>query len=216
MAFPQKLLGEGEHVVLDLRTHPKVLALPVVVVILAAGLGGAAWAVIPPGESWTTAARWVVVGLASLAIVVWSVRPFLQWLTSSYTLTTERLITRRGLINRTGRDIPLGRVNDVAFQQGPFDRLYGCGSLVVSAASDQGSETLTDVPHVSDVQRRMSELVREVHGWVPEARYRTEPATGAAPAAAGGTSPPSTQTGVAPGWAPPDRSEAEPPPAEGS
>jgi membrane protein YdbS with pleckstrin-like domain len=189
MPFPQKLLGEGEQVVMDLRTHPKALVVPALVLVAAAGLAGAAWAWVPEGESWTTAGRWLAVGIPLIAIVLWSVLPFLRWFTKSYTITTERLITRSGLVNRTGRDIPLGRVNDVAFQQGPIDRLWRCGSLIVSAASEQGTETLTDVPHVSQVQLRLSELVREAHGWVPAARHGVTPAA-TVPSAAPGDAPP--------------------------
>jgi uncharacterized membrane protein YdbT with pleckstrin-like domain len=118
----------------------------------------------------------VIVGITVLAVLLWSVLPVLRWYTKSYTITTERLITRAGIVNRTGRDIPLGRVNDVAFQQGPVDRMFRCGSLIVSAASEQGTEMLNDVPHVAQVQLRLSELVREAHGWVPAPRHGVTPA----------------------------------------
>ena len=40
MVISQRLLNEGEHVVLSTRTHVKVLFLPAVVLILLAALGG--------------------------------------------------------------------------------------------------------------------------------------------------------------------------------
>jgi uncharacterized membrane protein YdbT with pleckstrin-like domain len=91
--------------------------------------------------------------------------PFLVWLSTTYTVTSERLITRQGVLNRRGRDIPLGRINDVAYSQDLLDRMLRCGSLNVSAASEQGTIILRDVPRVHDVQLEMSELVRAAHGW---------------------------------------------------
>ena len=43
-------------------------------------------------------------------LVVWSIKPFLVWLTATYTITTKRLITREGLISRRGHDIPLPEI----------------------------------------------------------------------------------------------------------
>src|SRR5689334_9486476 len=70
--------------------------------------------------------------LALVVVVVWSLRPFLSWLTATYTITNRRLITREGLVARRGHDIPLARISDVAFDQGIVDRMLGCGTLVVS------------------------------------------------------------------------------------
>ena len=38
MAFPSKLLNEGEHVVVSTRTHVKALIVPGLVLVLVAGL----------------------------------------------------------------------------------------------------------------------------------------------------------------------------------
>jgi uncharacterized membrane protein YdbT with pleckstrin-like domain len=90
-------------------------------------------------------------------------RPFLDWLTATYTITSKRLITREGLLSRKGHDIPLMRISDVAFDQGIIDRMLGCGTLVVSDASTHGSVRLHDIPHVETVQRTLSDLLGKVH-----------------------------------------------------
>ena len=56
--------------------------------------------------------------------------PFLRWWTTVYVLTDRRLILREGLIARSGRDIPLGRINDVSFSHTAIERVLGCGTLV--------------------------------------------------------------------------------------
>jgi uncharacterized membrane protein YdbT with pleckstrin-like domain len=102
-------------------------------------------------------------------VVVWfTLRPFLDWLTSTYTITTKRLITREGVLARSGHDIPLHRISDVAYDMGVVDRMLGCGTLVISDASTHGSVRLHDIPDVESVQRRLTELLDG--GSAPSAR----------------------------------------------
>jgi uncharacterized membrane protein YdbT with pleckstrin-like domain len=101
--------------------------------------------------------------LAAVVVVWWVLRPFLTWLTSTYTITNKRLITRTGIISRKGHDIPLMRISDVAFDQGIIDRMLACGTLVVSDASTHGSVRLHDIPRVESVQRTLSDLLGKLH-----------------------------------------------------
>ena len=79
-------------------------------------------------------------------------RPFIDWATTTYTFTNRRFIKRSGLIAKEGRTIPLNRISDVDFEIGLIDRMFGCGTLVVSDASEQGRVELNDIPHVEQVQ----------------------------------------------------------------
>ena len=85
--------------------------------------------------------------------------PFLRWMTTTYTVTNRRLITRRGIITRSGRDIPLFRINDVAYEKGLLDRLLGCGTLVISDATEKAGVELTDIPNVEQVHLQISDLL---------------------------------------------------------
>ena len=153
MAISSKALGEGEHVVLHLRTHPKALALPVLCLVaaLAIGVAGQVW--LP---SIAALIVWIVV---ALAVVWYAVRPFLEWLVTTYTFTNRRLITRRGIVTRRGHDIPLTRVSDVESEVDLVDRLFGCGTLVISDASTHGSVRLHDIPRIEETQRTLSDLL---------------------------------------------------------
>ena len=163
MAFPAKHLSEDEHVVFHLRTHVKALLVPVFVLLVPSAAAGVAFGFIPQDTQVGRIGRWVALGVAVVVVLRWVIWPFLTWMTTTYTVTTERLITRTGVITRVGRDIPLGRINDVAYEQELIDRLLRCGTLVVSAASEQGQIRLRDVPQVHSVQLKLSELVREEH-----------------------------------------------------
>jgi uncharacterized membrane protein YdbT with pleckstrin-like domain len=154
VAISPKLLTDGETVVVDTRTHPKALILPFVVLVIL--LAVATYLDRKTGNGTVSLGYWVV---ALLVFVWWVLRPFLTWLTATYTITTKRLITREGLIARRGHDIPLMRISDVAYDQGLLDRMLGCGTLVISDASTHGSVRLHDIPHVELVQRRLTELL---------------------------------------------------------
>ena len=84
--------------------------------------------------------------MVAVGIVWFVLRPFLIWLTATYTITTRRLITRHGVITRSGHDIPLTRISDVAYEKDLIDRLLGCGTLVISDASTHGQVALPDIP----------------------------------------------------------------------
>lgn len=156
MAISPKLLNEGESVVVSTRTHPKALLLPLLalVVLLAIGVAVQVWVGVG-------VLSWVVWVLVLIGIVWWVVRPLLTWLAASYTITTRRLITRRGVLTRHGHDIPLSRISDVAYEMDIIDRMLGCGTLRISDASTDGEVVLPDIPHVEDVQRRLNELLHD-------------------------------------------------------
>jgi uncharacterized membrane protein YdbT with pleckstrin-like domain len=153
-----KLLTEGESVVVDTRTHPKALLFPGLVLVVTLAVAIFLDRLVSNGI--VSLVIWV---LALVVVVWWVVRPFLDWLTATYTITTKRLITREGLISRKGHDIPLMRISDVAFDQGIIDRMLGCGTLIVSDASTHGSVRLHDIPQVETTQRTLSDLLGKLH-----------------------------------------------------
>lgn len=158
MGISAKLLGEDERVVTHTRTHWKSLIGPVLVLLIAVGAASFLAAIIPDGGM-QTIIRLVIAGIALIAALLWTVRPFLNWYFETYTLTNRRMITRRGILNRSGRDIPLMRINDVSYEHGLIDRLLRCGTLVIQSASEGGQVVLDDIPHVERLHLQMSDLL---------------------------------------------------------
>lgn len=151
MAISAKQLNEGERVVFSTRTHPKALLLPLIVLVitlLAAGF------LTVHTHGAVDKVLWAV---AAVLVLIFSIWPLLNWLTATYTVTDRRLITRLGVITRTGHDIPLSRISDVSYECGVLDRMLGCGTLVVSDASTHGSVALPDVPHVQQLHLLISD-----------------------------------------------------------
>ena len=161
MRFPEKHLSEDESFVFHLRTHMKALLLPALVLVVVCGAAGLAVGYIPRDTQAGRIAFWAALAVAALVLITWVIWPFLSWLTTTFTVTTERLITRTGVITRVGRDIPFERIKDVAYEQCLLDRILRSWTHVVSAASEQGQVRLHDVPSVQMVQLRLSELVRD-------------------------------------------------------
>lgn len=152
MSFPTKLLNDGEHVVVHTRTHAKALIGPALVLLV---LAAADLSIATVTDS--TAAG-VAAGVVTALVLVWFVlRPLLDWLTTTYTFTNRRFIKRSGLIAKEGRTIPLNRISGVDFEIGVVDRLFGCGTLIVSDASTDGRVLLDDIPHVEQVQLRVAD-----------------------------------------------------------
>ena len=161
MAVSRKLLTEGEHEVFSVRTHVKALFLPALVLLLTCLVAGFAWGYAPGGDSGRYLGYAALV-IAGLVILVWAVAPFVRWLCTTYTVTNRRLIEQSGVFTRSGRVIPLIRINDVSFEKHLTDRVLGCGTLMVHAASELPGLTLHDVPRVEEVHRTLSNLVHDV------------------------------------------------------
>jgi uncharacterized membrane protein YdbT with pleckstrin-like domain len=159
VAISQKLLNPGETLHIATRQHPKALFMPIVALVVFLAIGVAAQSLLD-GPDWLVLAVWV---LCALAILWWTVRPFLVWLTTVHGVTDRRIITRWGIITRRGRDIPLARISDIHVEINLSDRLFGCGSLVVTDPSTTGDVRLHDIPHVEETQRRINELHHNLH-----------------------------------------------------
>jgi uncharacterized membrane protein YdbT with pleckstrin-like domain len=160
MGFPENILDPDEHVVRNLRPHWRRVAAPVVLAPVVVGLASYGWFALPD-DSARRYLRWVILAAALVILLWWSLRPFLFWLTTRYVVTDRRVLMRNGVLSRTGRDVPLTRVNDVSFSRSIVERLFGSGTLIIESAGDRGQVTLNDVPHVEDVQREIYRLVED-------------------------------------------------------
>jgi uncharacterized membrane protein YdbT with pleckstrin-like domain len=91
----------------------------------------------------------VLVVAAALYLIV---RPVVDWLVTYYVLTTERLITRKGLIARSGVEIPLERITNVNFSQSVIERMLRAGDLTVESAGETGRSEFANIPRPDDFQ----------------------------------------------------------------
>jgi len=161
VAYPDDVLVPGEEIVLHRHPHPKMLVMPVLVLLVTVGAASfvAAWLGAQPwARSW---AVWAWLGLAVVAIAIvarFTLMPVLRWRTTHFVLTSRRVLVREGVFSRRGMDIPMSRINSVMFRHTLLERIFGCGTLVIESASDEPLE-FDDVP---DVERVHSLLYQEV------------------------------------------------------
>ena len=139
---------EGEELVLDLRPHWIALVLPTIATILTVVV------MIVLYETFEEPILDTIVGVAgALFLLAYPVRRLVDWLTSHFVVTSDRIIHRRGFIAKYSMEVPLEAINDVRFEQGIVDRVIGAGTLVVQSASEAGRQVFDDIRNPEEVQK---------------------------------------------------------------
>ena len=142
MPWPEDALTDDEDIVVAFRQHWKLLAVPFVwfVGVLIVLVVIFQW--LPVGGAFE-----LILDLLVLAAFGWFVvRPVVDWWMTRYVLTTERLITRKGLIAQSGIEIPLERITNVNFSQSFWERFLGAGDLLVESAGTTGQSRFANIP----------------------------------------------------------------------
>ena len=145
MPWPEDALSDGETIVTSFRPHWKLLFIPFLWFV------GLSIAMILVAVNLDVLV-WVVVAVLAGFLVFFVVRPVVNWWTTRYVLTTERLITRTGLIAKSGVEIPLERITNVNFNQTVVERLLGAGDLLIESAGSAGQSKFRDIPHPDEFQ----------------------------------------------------------------
>lgn len=153
MAFPRRLLIEGEELVLDLRPHWIALLGPIVVAALVVAGWILTFVYAPDDGSGRTAVLWLSLGAGVVILLWYPVRAVVAWATSNFAVTSDRIIHREGFIAKHTMEIPLEAINDVRFQQSIFERIVGAGDLVIQSASEFGRNVFANVRGPESVQR---------------------------------------------------------------
>jgi uncharacterized membrane protein YdbT with pleckstrin-like domain len=145
MAYPEKLLSPGEQVMNEFRPHwsgivkeaiLSILALVLIVLVAVQGFSWGLWAI----------------GALILVWLLLVARGFIRWFTTQHVITTERVIHRMGMISKQGKEIPLEVINDVAFNQLAWERIFGTGDLLIESAGTHGQSKYTDIPDPEAIQ----------------------------------------------------------------
>ncbi|HTT91907.1 MAG TPA: PH domain-containing protein [Acidimicrobiales bacterium] len=184
MGYPRKLLNPGEQVVVDVVPHWKYLVRPVVVVVVV--VAGAVVALQYQLPRW---AQLAVAGAVAL-VLLWLLARYLRWVTTSFVVTNQRLILRKGVLRRTGREILIDRLTDITYKQTLTDRLLRCGDILLESPGREGQERLADLPHPIRIQNEICRLVsrRDGAAMVPGGQVAGWPPSSYTPGAGSGLS----------------------------
>jgi membrane protein YdbS with pleckstrin-like domain len=172
MGLPAKLLNPGEVVEADLRPHWKFLTGPSAAVVLATS--GSLFALAEGVPRW---ARLALAG-AVVAALLWLVGRWVRWRSTTFVVTNQRLVMRKGVLTRTSREVPLDRLTDTTCHQGLLDRLAGCGDVLVESPGRDSPEVFEDLPRPQEVQGLISRLLSERAGAQVAVPVGREPAGG--------------------------------------
>jgi uncharacterized membrane protein YdbT with pleckstrin-like domain len=161
MGLPKSSLTEDEEIVLEFHPHWSTLIVTIFWAAVAVVVTGVVIFFIPDGGA-QMLIRLIVGAVGAVAVLVVGLMPFLRWVTTSYTLTNRRFVMRHGILSRSGRDIPLTRVNDVSFSHNLIQRILRTGTLVVESGGEHGQLVLRNIPRVEFAQNQLYRLVEEL------------------------------------------------------
>lgn len=149
MPFPDDALATHEELVL--RMHPHWWYIAKAALALGATLVLGSWLAVALDSGVVS----TIVALAVLVEVIWFVERLIRWQSIFFVLTSDRVMSREGIIAKRGVEIPLERINTVRFDQGIFERMLGLGSLVIESASTDGAQSFRTVRRPDEIQKQI-------------------------------------------------------------
>lgn len=158
---------ESERAILEVRPSPRAflgriafaIALPAVVLALV--ITFRLWTRIESSELFMALVLAPVIVCAVILLSVW-----LHTVSFLYTLTTERIFVRRGLLAKRIEEVELFRVKDVKMAQTALQRILGYGDVTVYSSDDS-----MPVFHIQGISRPV-EIKEELRASYRAARKR--------------------------------------------
>lgn len=142
-----------ELVVARFRGHARRLFWSALVLIAVCGAGVYFYGNVPSGFE-----TWMVPAAAAAAVVLLVLVPFLVWLSTSYTITTRRVIVQSGIGARNRRELSHARGYSIAVRRGLIQRMWGAGTITLSNGVDAPLR-LVNVPSVNLVHEVLADQV---------------------------------------------------------
>ena len=106
-------------------------------------------------EPWLNSA--VLIAAVVLTLLFWLL-PLLLWLAKRYTITTRRIVLRRGLFVRTRQELLHSRGYDITVRKNALQSVFGSGDLLVNTGLDSPM-VLRDIPRADLVQGSLHDLM---------------------------------------------------------
>ena len=154
MGYPTRLLSEDEVIESQFRPHWSGILREGLIVLVGIALA------IVLRIFFKELSYWVYIALAAVVLLLIT-RGLVRWMTTLHVITNERLIYRAGFIAKSGTEIPLEVIQNVAFNQTIIERIFGTGDLMIESAGTHGQTRYRDIPNPEGVQSliyRMREM----------------------------------------------------------
>jgi uncharacterized membrane protein YdbT with pleckstrin-like domain len=158
MGFPQNVLTSDEKVEKSLHPHWRTVIGPVIFGLILIAVASYV-AYVTPDDTRGNWIQWITVVVAVLIGIPLVIVPILAWRTTQYVITTHRVMVRKGILNKSGKDITLSKITDVSFTQTLLDRILGSGTLSIESAGDSPNEDFEAIPRSDRVQQLLNHLI---------------------------------------------------------
>ena len=135
------------------RGHARRLTWSALVLIAVAGATGYLWDNLPAPLQ-----NWMLLTAAAIVVLLLVVVPFATWWSHAYTLTTRRIIERRGVVRVHRRELSHVRGYTIEMRRGIVQRMWGAGTLTLSDGVDAPLK-LTDIPSIALVHEAIVDQV---------------------------------------------------------
>jgi uncharacterized membrane protein YdbT with pleckstrin-like domain len=150
---PTGTAQEAEHLVASLRSHGRALFWPTV--MLVGSIGGVTYLYGNLELPWQNIAVLVAGGL--IILLLWLL-PLLSWLGRRYTITTRRIVLRRGFFVRVRQELLHSRGYDITVRKNALQSMFGSGDVRINTGLDH-PVVLKDVPNADLVQGALHDLM---------------------------------------------------------
>lgn len=87
--------------------------------------------------------------LTAAAFIIWvinAIYAFVQWQTTRFAVTDQRVAYQSGVMRRKGVSIPLNRINNVNFEQSMIARMLNNGVVTIESAGETGDSVFENIP----------------------------------------------------------------------
>jgi len=152
-------LMPGEKMILNANPHwwyfwKQVVSALVVIGIFVLGM----W--LFDGGFMQSTFNWIA-GICLVLLILDTIYELIQWRTTRFAVTDQRVAYQSGFFRRKGVSIPLNRVNNVNFEQSFIARLTGNGVVTIESAGETGDSIFQNIPDPDNVRSVIFEQIRE-------------------------------------------------------
>lgn len=113
-----------------------------------------------------------LLGLAILALIARSTWKFARWHVDRFVITSARVLTVAGLLNRRISMLPLRKLTDMSYHRSSLGMLFGYGEFVIESAGEaQGLRRVQFLPHPDALYLQLSELLFAAEGVLAVEEY---------------------------------------------
>lgn len=171
----RKELLPGEQVIVVTRPQPRSLTVPALLFILAPALAAYASAWIVKGgparlvplvtaersKEWSPWLIGACIALAAWVLLGYCLPRVMTWHATTYTLTSQRLIARYGMLRRRDQQVSLATVRNVVIHQSLLQRVLRSGNISLDTGYPN-SAVLPDVPEVATFRNFILDAINEL------------------------------------------------------